>query len=175
LNLMKRGDFVIMQFGHNDPGPLNDRTRARGTIPGSGDESQPITNLLTGQAEIVHTYGWYLRKYIADTRARGATPIVCSPIPRKVWQDGVIVRGTNSYAGWADTVAKAEHAPFVDLNKLIAERYNALGPEKVDPLFADGHTHTTAAGAELNAQCLVAGLRALPDDPLALYLLAEKP
>jgi lysophospholipase L1-like esterase len=175
LNMMKPGDLVMMQFGHNDAGPVNDRSRARGTIPGIGDESQAITNLLTGQPEIVHTYGWYLRKYIADTRTKGATPIVCSQIPRKVWEDGRIVRSQSTYAGWAGQVARSEKAPFIDLNELIAERYDALGLEKVSPLFGDPQTHTTAAGADLNAQCVVAGLKALPHSELASCLRDHKP
>ena len=60
--------------------------------------------------------------------------------------------------------------PFVDLNELIAARYDELGADKVNSLFADEHTHTTAAGAELNAEIVVAGLKALPQDPLAAYL-----
>jgi lysophospholipase L1-like esterase len=174
LDLMKPGDFVMMQFGHNDNAPLNDSSRARGTIKGVGDENQAITNLITGQPEVVHTYGWYLRKYITDTRAKGATPAVCSLIPRKIWKDGKTVRNKESYAGWAEQVARAENAPFIDLNEIIAERYDALGPEKVDPLFGDPHTHTTAAGAELNAESVVAGLKGLPDDPLAPFLKEEK-
>ena len=51
-----------------------------------------------------------------------------------------------------------------------AARYDALGQEKVEPLFADEHTHTSRAGAELNADCVVEGLRALKDDPLANYM-----
>jgi len=46
--------------------------------------------------------------------------------------------------------------------------------EKVNPLFGDAHTHTTAAGAGLNGQCVIAGLKALPDDPLAPFLKEEK-
>ena len=175
LAMLRPGDFVMMQFGHNDNALLNDKTRVRGTVKGIGDESQAIDNLMTGQHEVVHTYGWYLRKYIADTRAKGATPIVCSLIPRKIWQDGRIVRNKDTFAGWAEQVAQAEGVPFVDLNEIIAERYDALGPEKVNPLFGDEHTHTTAAGAGLNAQCVIAGLEALPNDPLAPYLLEVKP
>lgn len=175
LNRIRPGDFVMMQFGHNDAGPLNDRTRARGTIPGIGDQNEAITNLLTGRPEIVYSYGWYLRKYIADTRAKGAMPIVCSQVPRKIWKDGKIVRSKNTYAGWAEEVARAENVPFIDLNELIAERYDTLGPEKVNPLFGDAQTHTTAAGAELNAQCVIAGLEALTNDPLATYLPIHKP
>jgi rhamnogalacturonan acetylesterase len=171
LAWVKPGDFVMMQFGHNDGGPLNDDSRARGSIKGTGDESQEIDNLLTKKHEAVHSYGWYMRKYIADTKAKEATPIVCSMIPRKIWKDGKIVRNSGDYAGWAAEVARAEGVAFVDLNEIIARRYDEMGPAKVEPLFADEHTHTTRAGAELNAECVIAGLKGLAKDPLALYLL----
>jgi hypothetical protein len=148
---------------------LNDTSRARGTIKGVGEGSEEIDNLLTHQHEVVHTYGWYLRKFIADIRVKGATPIVCSLVPRKIWKDGRIVRNKDNYAGWAEQVAKDGGVAFVDLNEIIARRYDALGPAKVDPLFGDPHTHTSAAGAELNAQCVIAGLKGLNDDPLAAY------
>ncbi len=166
---LKPGDFVMMQFGHNDGGPVNDTSRARGSIKGTGDETQEIDNMLTKKHEVVHTFGWYMRKYVTDTKAKGATPIVCSMIPRKIWKDGKIVRNSSDYAGWAAEVARSEHVPFVDLNEIIAARYDELGPEKVDPLFGDEHTHTTRAGAELNAECVIAGLKSLPNDPLAPY------
>ena len=67
-------------------------------------------------------------------------------------------------------MAAAEHVPFVDLNEIIAKRYDAMGPEKVEPLFGDPHTHTSRAGAELNAQCVVEGLKSLVSDPLAKYM-----
>ncbi len=170
LAMLKPGDFVLMQFGHNDGGALNDKSRARGTIKGVGEETQEIDNELTHQHEVVHTYGWYLRKFIADTRAKGATPVVCTLIPRKTWKDGKIVRSQNDYAGWAVQVAAAEHVPLVDLNEIIARQYDELGPEKVDPLFADPHTHTSLAGALRNAASVIAGLKGLPVDPLAPYL-----
>ena len=172
LKMMKSGNFVMMQFGHNDGGSPSG---GRATLKGFDDETVTSSNPTNNQSEVVHTYGWYLRKYIADTRTNGATPIVCSLIPRKIWRDGKIVRNQDTYAGWAEQVAKAENAPFVDLNELIAERYDALGPEKVEPLFGDPHTHTTAAGADLNAQCVIAGLKALADDPLAGFLREDKP
>ncbi|MEY3774502.1 MAG: hypothetical protein RLZZ129_1282 [Verrucomicrobiota bacterium] len=163
LTLLKPGDWVVMQFGHNDSGPLNDSSRARGTIKGTGDETEDIDNLLTGQSETVHTYGWYLRQYIREARAAGITPIVCSPVPRKTWRDGKIVRSDGEgYAGWARIVAEEEGAAFIDLNARIAERYESLGAEAVDALFADAHTHTSRAGAELNAAIVAEALRGLP-------------
>jgi len=167
LALLKPGDFVVVQFGHNDGGAINDTSRARGTIKGIGEETQEIDNLLTKQHEVVHTYGWYLRKFIADAKARGAVPIVCSPVPRKIWKDGKIVR--DDHAKWAAEVAKAEGAAFVDLNEIIARKYEELGPEKVEPLFADEHTHTTLAGAELNAACVISGLKGLKGNPLSAH------
>jgi lysophospholipase L1-like esterase len=173
LTMMKPGDFVIMQFGHNDSGPLDDPARARGTLAGTGDETKEIDNPITNQHETVHSYGWYLKKFIADARAKDATPIVCSPIPRKIWKDGRIVRSAQTYQRWAAEVAKSEDTPYIDLNEIIAARYDQLGPEKVEPLFADPHTHMTRVGAELNAECVIAGLRALSGNPLGSYLSAK--
>ncbi len=168
LMLMKPGDFVIMQFGHNDPAPLNDNSRARGTIKGVGEETEEIDNILTKQHEVVHTYGWYLRKYIRDAKAAGVTPIVCSLVPRKTWKEGKIERsGADSFGGWAKRVATEEGVAFVDLNELIARRYDELGKEKVEPLFGDEHTHTSRAGAELNASIVAEALKALPNTPFA--------
>ena len=196
LELIKPGDIVLIQFGHNDGGvslpgvaPIPDQGQlpgtappapppgaaprpqaGRGSLPGIGEETLDVENPRTGAHETVHTFGWYMRKYIADTRAKGATPILCSLVPRKLWLDGHVIRNTSTYRGWTQQVAAAEHAGFVDLNEIIARRYDALGQPAVEPLFGDPHTHTTLAGAQLNAECVVAGLRALPHDPLAPYL-----
>jgi lysophospholipase L1-like esterase len=169
LGMLKPGDFVIMQFGHNDGGPLDDTARARGTLKGEGDETKEIENPLTKKHEVVHTFGWYLKKFIAGTRAKGATPMVCSPIPRKIWKDGKIARDSGTYGGWAAEVARSEGVGFVDLNETIARRYDELGPEKVEPLFGDEHTHTSRAGAELNAEVVVTGMKGLQENPLSKY------
>ncbi len=167
LKYIKPGDVVLFQWGHNDGGKPDEPTRTRASLPGVGEETVEIDNLILKKHETVHTYGWYLRKYIADTRAKGATPILCSLIPRKNWKDGKIVRNGNDYAGWAHQVAESEHVGFIDLNNIIADRYDALGEAAVEPLFADPHTHTSLAGAELNAEAVVVGLKRLKDDPVA--------
>ena len=168
LALIRPGDFLMMQFGHNDGGPLDDTARARGSLPGTGEETREIDNPITHQHETVHTFGWYEKQMVEQGRQRGATVIVCSLIPRKIWVDNKIK--LDNYADWAADVAKQENVPFIDLNRTVAAQYNQMGPEKVDPLFGDPHTHTTLAGAQLNARTVVQGLKALPNDPLAKYL-----
>jgi lysophospholipase L1-like esterase len=168
--MLKPGDFVIMQFGHNDSSPVNDASRARGTIKGVGDESQTITNLITKQIEEVHSFGWYEKTLIAEARAKGATPMVCSLIPHNSWKDGRAVRNKSDYAGWAGQVAASENAPFLDINEIIARQYDALGQEAVKPLFIVGAgPHTSMAGAQTNAACVVTALKGLKENPLAKY------
>ncbi len=165
LTMLKPGDWVVMQFGHNDPAPYNDISRARGTIKGTGDEAIPVDNLLTGKLEIVHSYGWYLRRYIRDAKAKGAIPVVCTFIPRKSWKDGKVVRDSGGYAGWARTIAEEEGVQLIDLNELAAARYDTMGEAAVEPMFADPHTHTSWAGAEINARIVGEALTAFPQFP----------
>jgi lysophospholipase L1-like esterase len=161
-----------MQFGHNDSSAINDRQRARGTIKGNGDEIEEIDNLLTGRHEIVHSYGWYIRKFIADAKAKGATAHVCSLIPRNRWRNDKVNRSSEDYALWAAQAAEAAGADFVPLNALIADRYDQLGREKVTALYFPPNetTHTNACGARFNADCVVEGLKALDECSLVDYL-----
>ena len=171
--MVKPRDVVIMQFGHNDGGALNDTSRARGSIRGIGAEAEEIDNLLTRQHEVVHSFGWYMRKFIADTRAKGATPVVASLVPRNRWEKGTVQRNGKDYAGWAEQVAKAEGVAFLDLNELIAREYDALGEEKVKLFFVEDRTHTTLDGAKFSASVVIGALRSLETNPLRAYLLDD--
>jgi acetyl esterase/lipase/lysophospholipase L1-like esterase len=170
---LKPGDFVLMQFGHNDGGPINDESRARGSLPGLGNEFEPIENQVTKKTESVHTFGWYMRKFVADTKAKGATPIVLSPVPRNIWIDGKVERMAPTYGGWAAAIAKAQNAFFIDLNEIVAVRYEAIGQETVGKDYFKGdHTHTSPIGARLNAESVVAGMKTLKTLSLNNYLRA---
>jgi lysophospholipase L1-like esterase len=167
---LKPGDFVLMQFGHNDGGSFDDG-RDRTSLRGIGDETQQVTNH-NGTVETVHSYGWYMRKYISDTKAKGATPIMVTQIPRNDWVDGKILRSTDSYSGWAKQIAAQEQIQVVDLNEIAARNYEQLGADLLrSDVFINEHTHTSAAGATLNAACVVDGLRGLKDCPLTKYLM----
>jgi rhamnogalacturonan acetylesterase len=164
---MKAGDFVVIQFGHNDGGPLN-TDRARGSLPGIGDETREVV-MPDGKSEVVHTYGYYLRKFVDDTRAKRATPIVLSLTVRNIWIAGKVERGAGKFREWAKAVALSQDVDFIDLTMIVADAYEKLGEEQVKELFATDHTHTSPQGAAVNAAKVIAGLKALRGDPLKHY------
>ena len=172
MDHIQPGDWVILHFGHNDAANSQnypDRT----TIKGNGDDTQDIDSPVTHQKETIHSYGWYLRQYVADAKSKGANVIVCSPPPRNTWADGKILRGLDGYAGWAAEAAKQSGALFLDLNTISADKYDALGQEATRPLFNDNQ-HSRRAGAHLNAESVVAGIKQL-NIPLAKDVAATAP
>lgn len=165
---IKKGDVVILQFGAND----NGGAKGKGGLGGTGEETQ-----MNGE-ETVHTFGWYLKQFVNETRAQGGTPIICSPTPRKGWStDGKkFNRDTAKHAAWAEEVAKETKSPFIPLHDLIATKYEKLGPEKVDTLYVPSpkeNLHTGWDGAVVNAGCVVSGLIALPGNPLKKFFSAQ--
>ena len=124
------------------------RLRARGTIPGIGDESEEIDNVITGKHETVYTFGWYLRKMIADVRAKNATPILLTLTKTNHLKDGRIECPAASYRLWTWQTAQNEKTAFVDLSRLIADRYQREGPDAVKAQFIDDTVHTNIAGAK---------------------------
>ncbi len=171
LSTLTEGDYVIMQFGHNE-GSKPDTSRAgyRGVLRGTGDETvELIWN--DGTIETVHTYGWYLKKFIKDAKSKGARPIICSMIPRNQFVDGKVKRASNDFGKWAKEVAESEGVFFIDLNAITADKYDVLGPDEVKKLFHGDHTHTNIDGAKINAASVVQGIRNLSNElPLVNYL-----
>ena len=174
LSELKKGDFVILQFGHNDVGRYDDpASKDRPSLHFEGDETAEATRL-DGKKEIVRSFGWYMRKYGNDVRERGATMIFCSMVPHKDWDSGghIVRREREKWVKWTANAAAATGAAYIDLNEIIALEFERLGPEKVAPLFGDARTHSTPAGALLNAQLVVSGIRALKKPDLKKYLSA---
>ncbi len=171
---LKPGDFVLIQFGHNDVGKYDDpAAKDRGSIHSEGEETAEVTRL-DGKKETVHTFGWYLRKYGNDVKAKGATAIFCSMVPHKDWNDGKIIRKeSETFVKWTENAARETGAAYINLNESIALEFEKLGQEKVEPLFGDKRTHSTPAGALFNAQRVVAGLRALKKPSLKKYFSAQ--
>jgi rhamnogalacturonan acetylesterase len=180
---MKPGDFVLIQMGHNDGGTDHPETdaKARNSIKGLGDETvqYPLpksfpTGPLAGQTtETIHTYGWYIRKYIADARAKKATPILLTITIRNIWVNDADgnphIERDMGFRDYEYQLAKDEQISIVDMATVEADRLDALGPEKTALLFPIDHTHTSAEGAEANAESVTIALRNA-NSPLAAYL-----
>jgi len=157
LETLKKGDYVIMQFGHNDASPLDDTARARGVIRGVGEDSTEIWNPIRKIKEVVHTYGWYMRKYVRL-------------IPRNNWKDNKVGRSSDSWGLWAKQVAEQEGAYFIDLNELVAAKYDEMGQAAVKLFFQADNTHTNNDGAKLNAEIVATELKKINPAKIKKYM-----
>ena len=169
LAVLKKGDFVMMQFGHNDHAGIDQPKDQRGTLLGTGDSTRTIISRRTNQEEVVHTYGWYLEKFIREAKAKGAIPIVCSLVPRNKWKDGSVVKEAE-YPEWAEQTAKKNNADYINLNAIVARKWKTLGPQAVKSFFPIDGTHTNIKGAQLNAESVIEGLKQIKECPLNAYL-----
>lgn len=171
---LNKGDYVLIQFGHNDDGPINDDFRARGTIKGIGNEAEEIDNILTGKHETVHSYGWYLRKIVTQAKEKGAIPIIMSPIPRNNWEDGKVPKNDASYGLWAKQIAAEEQVTFIDLNTQMAQKMEVLGESKITGtyFYERDHTHTSAKGAVMAASIIIDELKKTTN-PITDYIVTN--
>ena len=186
-NSLQPGDFVTIEFGHNDICPIADK-KARGVIA-SAQDTMHVYKLENGTYELVYSFGWYLKKMIDDCREKGATPILVSLTPRNEWPGGKIERRDGSYGKWYREVAEATGVEFIDLHNISADFLDKKYAVKSLPkdkekakakmaelkekagakYFKKDHTHTSKLGAQMNAQSFAKGLREAKSE-LAKYL-----
>ena len=179
-NTLQPGDFVLLQFGHNDICPVAD-AKERGVIPGTADTCHVYKMEKDGRYEVVYSFGWYLRKMIDDCREKGATPILVSLTPRNEWPHGKVERRNDSYGKWYREVVEQTGVDFLDVHNISADfldrKFASKSEEKskkaASRYFNNDHTHTSLAGARMNAQSVAKGLRDI-NSPLAAYLKKGK-
>ena len=179
-NSLKPGDFVLIQFGHNDISPI-DKPKYRGAIATAKDtchvyrmqaakedlskqnviDQKLKANTQVGSYEVVYSFGWYLKKFIQDVREKGATPILVSLTPRNEWPNGKIERRNDTYGKWYREVVEETGVEFVDLHNITADFLDKKcgKKEKAMKYFNHDHTHTSLLGAKTNAQSIAKGLR----------------
>ena len=183
LQGVKKGDYVLIQLGHNDNGPLDTFT-ARNSLPGISPDSMVHVRLYNcrnpkdnGREEDVYTYGEYMRKFIRDVRAKKANPILCSLTPRNSWDnDTTITRKLNTITAWQKAIAAEMNVPFVDLEAVSAKRLESFGHRKTDYMFYYvDKIHTSKFGAENNAYSAALAIQQCPDCKLKDYLVDLTP
>ena len=176
-NSLQPGDFVLLQFGHNDIS----HKKERGAILGTKDTCHVYKMEKDGRYELVYSFGWYLKKMIDDTREKGATPILLSLTPRNLWIDGKIERRNDIYGKWYREVVEQTGVEFIDvhnisadfLDKKFASKSAEKSKAKASTYFVRDHTHTSLTGAQMNARSVAKGLRQ-NGSPLAKYLKDKK-
>ncbi len=169
-NSLRPGDYVLIQFGHNDIGPI-DKPKMRGVIPGTADTCHVYKMADSGRYEMVYSFGWYLRKFIDDVREKGATPILVSLTPRNEWPGGHIERRNDTYGTWYREVVEQTGVEFVDMHNITADFLDRKcgSKEKAMAYYNHDHTHTSLLGAKTNAKSMKKGLKKIKS-PLANYL-----
>ncbi len=149
---LKKGDYVFIQFGHND----SKEDPARFTDPDT-------------------TYGQFLKSYVEDARARGAVPVILTSINRNKWADDhTLADFHGAYPQAARETARALNVPLIDLTALTKSRMEALGPDKAKGLFmrlekgqypnfpdgAEDNTHLQEKGAREICRLVAADIKA---------------
>lgn len=138
LSLMKPGDYLFIQYGHND----------------EKEKGEGVGAFTTYKASLKH--------FVAEARKRGGIPVVITPVQRRTFD--ALGRITNSHGDYPEAVrqvAKEEKAPLIDLHAMSSLLYEAWGPEASPRAFApnDGTHHNNYGSYEL-ARCIVEGIKA---------------
>ena len=138
LSLMKRGDYLFIQYGHNDEKE-------------KGEGAGPFT-----------TYKSDLKKFVLAARQRGGIPVLITPVQRRTFDsNGKITNSHGDYPEAARQVAKEENVPLIDLNQMSKGLYETWGPENSKQAFApNDNTHHNDYGSYEIAKLIVAGIRA---------------
>ena len=171
LEGLQEGDYLFIQFGHNDGGPF-DTGRARASIKGAGEESKTYTMEATGGPETVYTFGHYMRHYIEQAKAHGVKVIALAHTPRNNWENGKMVRVTDTYAKWTRQAAENEGVCYIDANDLCAKEYEKIGQEATKPYYKD-NVHTSYIGAITNGNTIAKATYNLKNCDLKKYMKKE--
>ena len=112
--LAEKGNYYLIQFGHND-------------MKGKGPdrETDPET-----------TFAANLKRYIADARAIGASPILVTSLSRRTFKDGVIVEDLKDYVEATRRVGREQRVPVIDLNRISTDMLNRMTQAEADKFNA---------------------------------------
>lgn len=137
VSLLKPGDFVLIQYGHNDEKE-------------KGEGIGAFTSYKTS-----------LKKYVEEIRKKGGHPVLITPMHRRTFDEAGKI--TNSHGDYPEAVrqaAKEENVPLIDLLVMSKSFYEALGKEKSGLAFKEGDgTHHNNYGAYELARMIVEGIK----------------
>jgi lysophospholipase L1-like esterase len=137
LSTMKKGDYLIIQYGHND----------------EKEKGEGVGALTTFKAD--------LKKFVAEARKKGGIPVLVTPVQRRTFDaNGKITNSHGDYPEAFHQVALEDNVTLIDLHGMSTTFYDALGPEKSALAFKAGDaTHHNNYGSYELAKCIVAGIK----------------
>ncbi len=150
LSMMKAGDYILIEFGHNDQ---------KQKFAGAG---------------AYYNFATALKQFVDEARSKGATPVFVTPTQRRSFdKEGKIKETHADYPEAMKWVAQREHCPLIDLHQMTRELYEAMGPEASKQAFVHypantypgqmkalaDNTHFNPYGAYQIAKCVIQGLR----------------
>jgi DNA sulfur modification protein DndE len=112
LSTLKQGDFVVMQFGHND-----------------GAETK------VGRHATPEEYRYNLSKFVRETLNKGAQPIICTPVARRKFVDGTLTDTHGVYPDIAREIATDMKVPLIDMHQSSLKLLAQLGEDNTLSLF----------------------------------------
>lgn len=162
LTQMKEGDYIFIEFGHNDQ-------KQKG--PGKGAYYSYMTSLKT---------------FIDEALLKGANPVLVTPTQRRSFKNGKIVDTHENYPEAMKWLAQKENIPLIDLHAMTRTLYEAMGVEASKKAFVhypantypdqpkalEDNTHFNPYGAYQIAKCVIEGIRLL-NLPLAKHISAD--
>jgi lysophospholipase L1-like esterase len=153
--LALRGDYILIQFGHND-------------MPGKGPERE--TDPQT-------TYTEFMTRYVDEARAGGAKPILVTSLTRRRFKNGKIDSDLWPYVDAVKKIAAEKRVPLIDLHRLSIDLIDSMGQKESDRLGKmkpDGHggeemdyTHLGEVGSEMIGKLVADELRRVEPELVA--------
>lgn len=153
--VVQSGDYVVIEFGHNDGGSL-DEDNGRTDCPGEGDETCETT--YDGVEETVLTFPAYLENAAATFVELGANVLISSQTPNNPWESGSFEYTASRFVEYAALAAETAGVEYVDHGAYVASAFELLGADAVNAVYPEDHTHTDDAGAQIVAGAFFKGV-----------------
>ncbi|KAF9041751.1 rhamnogalacturonan acetylesterase [Hymenopellis radicata] len=156
VSLVKSGDYVIIEFGHND-GTSGAVDNGNQDAVGDGYNITSTVTTSSGTQIVIHSFAYYIENAIDAIVAKGGIPIISSQTPDNIWNGDAIAPG-GRFVTYAASIGTRKNIPYVDHYNYLAQAYDALGETKVTTFYPNDHLHTSPDGALVVAEAFVRGL-----------------
>ncbi|KAJ7706017.1 rhamnogalacturonan acetylesterase [Mycena rosella] len=156
ISAVKSGDFVIIEFGHNDASAGAVDNGQQDAV-GDGYNITETVTAANGTQILIHSFAFYIENAVNSIKAKGGIPIISSQTPDNIWSGTAIAAG-GRFVTYAQSVGTDTTITYVDHYDYTAQAYNQLGQTAVTAFYPIDHLHTSTSGALVVAEAFVRGL-----------------